>query len=603
MPASTTFSLSSACQPGGGVLSLNSLIGASGTATFSYDLTGDVTGPLSAGAFVPADLPLLFAGLANDTYTVTLTYDDGASSGTATKRATVACTASVVISNVRTTGATALSSTGSVLVDVTGATDPVDAAVFFQNPVGQPNGGLVANQLGVTAGLNLGFAGLLPNDYVLHLFTATTGGTSTTILASTTFTIAAYVAPPVPGCTDPDADNYDPNATVDNGSCTYTPPARLPYFAVPKGQSLRFVLPGQDLPGFDNQLLADQTPIDTTNPGYCQKVQRSDTLVVQFHTNYANTPTVQVRPAGGGTAVLSPVPVRIMQGAGSALTFDAYARRDANPARLRLYFNSDALPLPFAIGNRITLGGAGTMNGTYPVLDVREDAAAAVPYLLLPVAYPSAAQRIDLQLSTTYAVRAFDTWQVVLPFATVPAGCYEVRIGVTDTGFSADEALSEPIDVATVHADTLEIVYRNFDNAFNLNYTAGQINRLRVRARFFDRQTATQKEVLRESSGRLNLLSAEAQRRAQLDTYLLPGWLHETLALAFCHDFVRVDGLEVIAEESYDYPAVANYTLAKGGIVLEQVDFLGAGNRDDVGDVDGADTLLLANNTFLRVNP
>ena len=28
-------------------------------------------------------------------------------------------------------------------------------------------------------------------------------------------------APAVPGCTDPAATNYDPNATVDDGSCTY----------------------------------------------------------------------------------------------------------------------------------------------------------------------------------------------------------------------------------------------------------------------------------------------------------------------------------------------------------------------------------------------
>ena len=28
-------------------------------------------------------------------------------------------------------------------------------------------------------------------------------------------------APAVPGCTDPTATNYDPNATTDDGSCTY----------------------------------------------------------------------------------------------------------------------------------------------------------------------------------------------------------------------------------------------------------------------------------------------------------------------------------------------------------------------------------------------
>jgi hypothetical protein len=35
--------------------------------------------------------------------------------------------------------------------------------------------------------------------------------------------ISAPITPPVPGCTDPAAVNYNPLATVDDGSCTYSP--------------------------------------------------------------------------------------------------------------------------------------------------------------------------------------------------------------------------------------------------------------------------------------------------------------------------------------------------------------------------------------------
>jgi hypothetical protein len=34
----------------------------------------------------------------------------------------------------------------------------------------------------------------------------------------------AYDAVPVPGCTDSSANNYNPSATTNNGSCTYDPP-------------------------------------------------------------------------------------------------------------------------------------------------------------------------------------------------------------------------------------------------------------------------------------------------------------------------------------------------------------------------------------------
>lgn len=37
-----------------------------------------------------------------------------------------------------------------------------------------------------------------------------------------------YIPPPVYGCTDPDATNYDPNADTDDGTCTYPSPVFYP---------------------------------------------------------------------------------------------------------------------------------------------------------------------------------------------------------------------------------------------------------------------------------------------------------------------------------------------------------------------------------------
>ena len=55
-------------------------------------------------------------------------------------------------------------------------------------------------------------------------------------------TCVGSVAPPVSGCTDSTATNYDPLATVDDGSCTYPAPPALALqgildFTVPSGGS------------------------------------------------------------------------------------------------------------------------------------------------------------------------------------------------------------------------------------------------------------------------------------------------------------------------------------------------------------------------------
>ena len=511
----------------------------------------------------------------------------------------------VSIANLRVTQPVAPGATGGALVDLSAATATADVYVYRVTTLADPAGGTALAVLDVPMpALNFALPALPP-----HLYNVVVSEPNPSMESAVLqFEVRAYTAPPVPGCTDPAANNYNPNATQDDGSCAYTPPVRRAFFAVPGAQSLRFVRPGRSAgPSFDNVLLADETPLGVTNPGYGQLVERGDTLVLQFQTNYADAPAVALRPypdsLPGGPAVLTVAAVRVVSGAGQTTAFDAFLRPEpANAAQLRVYFNANTLPLPFQPGNRITLASAGGLNGTYPVYAVLEDPAAAVPYLVLPKAYPTAAQRIDCTVASAYTVQAFDTWQAVLPFASVLAGAYRVRLSVSDAAFGTDAALSEPLEVASTHPDTVLLAYRNFDNAFGLNYSAGLVNRLRVRGRFFQRETATTREVLRESSGRLLLLAAAAYRKVRLDVYLLPDYLHETLAVACCHDFLTVNGLEVVAEEGYAATPVPHYTLSNGTVLLEQADFLGAGNRDDVGDVDGG-TLLLANDTFLKVNP
>jgi hypothetical protein len=485
----------------------------------------------------------------------------------------------VFVTNVVVTAPTVPGGYGTVVFDVTSSTGGFSASLT-QNGVAINATSGTTPATGVTM---LSTSGTL----LLSVGDVAQGGEVVKQLVR----VPAYLPPPVLGCTDPAADNYDPSATQDNGTCTYTPVPRVPYWRFSPAQSL----------GFADQPFGTQTPLNLTNPGYCQKVERTDTLVVQWQSNYTGTHQVQVVPCDGGSSVLTVSPTKVLSGTGMSRAFDAYARLDELTGNTRLYFNDDALPLPLLPGTRITLTNAGSLSGTYPIADVREDPAAGVPYLLITKGYPGGAQRIDVSLSTPYVLQPFDTWQAVVSFTTVPSGCFAVKIMANDAEFGTREQLSEPLDVATVHPDSVLVVYRNFDNAFGLNYTAGMINRLRVTGQFFKQENPEQKTTLRESTGNLLLLSAEIQRRKLLKTFLLPDYVHEKLAIAFCHDFVRVNGLKGIAEESYKNEPSEGFTLTNGSVLVEEADFM-AGNRDDIGDVDGGN-FLLVNQEFLAINP
>jgi hypothetical protein len=64
---------------------------------------------------------------------------------------------------------------------------------------------------------------------------------------------------------------------------------------------------------------------------------------------------------------------------------------------------------------------------------------------------------------------------------------------------------------------------------------------------------------------------------------MLPPYLHEKLAVAFDCDLVKVNGVEYQSNDSYSDPSyIDRYVLANSSIKLEQVNWLGAYNSDDI---------------------
>ncbi|MCA8829429.1 hypothetical protein [Hymenobacter pini] len=82
------------------------------------------------------------------------------------------------------------------------------------------------------------------DSYDRYRITANGSGGTVATLVQANSPACGYDAAPVPGCTDPDATNYDPDATEDDGTCTYVPrlvASTLPRLAV-VGRPLLFAM-------------------------------------------------------------------------------------------------------------------------------------------------------------------------------------------------------------------------------------------------------------------------------------------------------------------------------------------------------------------------
>ena len=404
---------------------------------------------------------------------------------------------------------------------------------------------------------------------------------------------------PTYGCTDPNAENYDPSATFNDGSCTYAPPRREPYFEIPLANALRFVLPGIDRPVLDNTLFQQEKALDYYNPGFAQLARPSDVFTVQFRTSYQQ-PTMELLT--GGQVVRSFAPSKLLSGTGQQVSLPVSLQADTNAQQLRIYFSTGELLLPLQPGDRITLTGTSDHDGTYPIASILEDAGTGASYLVLSRPYASGMQRIDATLTTSFALAVYDTWQVNLPLAGLENGCYFFRLTVEDPEFDTRVAVSEPVEIGA-HVDSVSLSYRNFDNAFDMLYSTGTTHFLRVLGQFVKRSNPTEKTALRESNDHLTILSAVTRREIELRVFQAPDWLHEKTQLAFCHDFVQVEGVEVVAQSEYEVESVERYRLSNGSVQCEQQGLFGEANGDDLGDIDqgSGEFLLLDEDLFLSL--
>jgi hypothetical protein len=368
------------------------------------------------------------------------------------------------------------------------------------------------------------------------------------------------------------------------------PEPRERVFSVSDVNSLRFVIPNDAAPcdsGFtpSGQLYCQEKHYGTHLVPYWQKVQNCDTLRVQFRSNYSSH-TLQVINYQTGAVLGSYGYTQEVNNLGRFETFPAVATADGFE-QTRVYPIGADFPIEVEANDTLTL-----LNVSYLVQGVGFDSNLQKQYALINLAFDSISTGPELQTEATlyYNAQEYDVFEASIPFQNLGQGFRQVII-YTDGG---PTAYSEPIELAELHPETVLMEWQNRDSGFDLSYATGYKGRMRVEAHLYKRLPKPESTTFRSNLKPVKL-TGHVQRRFLFETYQLPPYLHEKLALIFEHDKVWINGQEYVSEEGYGEPDYQERALlANAECIIEQVDWMGRQNGDDGGsDIDNTAGLIL----------
>lgn len=337
---------------------------------------------------------------------------------------------------------------------------------------------------------------------------------------------------------------------------------------------------------------------------YFQKFNQCDLITMQVKSNY-NTHAARLVDYDDDQNVIDTYDVILKKNLTLIETQYSIRIENNTNSQSRVYFvGSLSIPVPIEIGAAFEIvNNADGFNGTYEVIDIKTDSLTGAQYLVINKQYllgVASTLGDGIFLST---LLKYNIFEFPVDFAGIPIGRYNLILeAIGNDGTTVLRTLlSEPIEVSTRHKNTLYIEYANRDNAFDIDYQTGIINKIRVEARNFKRIPASEQETIRNTDGELRKLLAKPQRKFLIEFFQLPPYLHEKLSVIFNHDIVRINGVQFQTDEAYGEPQyLVRYKLSNSTIVVEQSEWFTTYNNTDVGGVDGQDAgLIIGNEGFI----
>lgn len=373
---------------------------------------------------------------------------------------------------------------------------------------------------------------------------------------------------------------------------------------VPAMNSLTFVIE-QDIDncdnpqGLDNVLLKDQYYPDFLETDYLQKVCKCDNILIQFNSDFESFSISLHKYCNDEVVKAFPFELK-EQNLNVTETYSIVIRNHSGfPGQSRVYFNSGAPPIPLQVDQTFTiLNNADGFNGTYAIVDILNDSVLGYQYIVINKNYsipdPNSNATGEFYTSTV----DYNVFETQLDLTDVTDGEYYARIVASEVDVESGEvttiaARSEPIDLKVEHEGTCHIIYRNFDNAFNITWTTGYIGQIRVESLFgHKRSPGGERTISRNSDYSAVKVSAKKTRTLTFETFMLPPYLHEKLSVIFDMDFKSINRVQVEATEGYSEPDYINrFLLANSSIKVEQVGWFDNYTSDDIGSVTNTNFL------------
>lgn len=354
---------------------------------------------------------------------------------------------------------------------------------------------------------------------------------------------------------------------------------------------------------FDNTLFELMRFKDVSPCRYLQKWGLNDAIVYQWRSSY-EAHTVKVYNLIDDTLKANLSPVKKTAYYGQSQQFSAEFS-DYGSNKTQVYFPAIGMPSFFQVGMDITISGQASLNGAYDIKSIAVGTGEAEGHtvLLIDKAYSSGTDPLAGTVDVTYNIEEFDVWEVPIDMLALTAGEYYLVIEGTDEQLVAMSGRSEPFAVLADVSDLVTLQYKNYENAFKMEYDAGLLHLMRVEGEMVWGVPGGEREEMNDSRNRVILLQENVTRNPQFYAEGIPPYLGEKIRIAMAHDYWTVDGVECQKSDAVEIELNHDQgdPMCSVSVKLRQIDFI-AENGDDSGDVDGS-VLELGDGEIMQLEP